>query len=833
MTTTEPEVAEEVVDGVPVTIDGTEIVAHKGELLIAAAERHGVYIPRFCYHPRMSSVGMCRMCLVEVDTGRGPSLQPSCMLSVSDGMVVETESDVTKKAQDGVLEFLLINHPLDCPVCDKGGECPLQDQTMAYGPGESRFVEEKRHFQKPIPISDVVYLDRERCILCDRCTRFASEVAGDPLIHFQARGNQTEVNTFPDEPFSSYFAGNTVQICPVGALTAKPYRFKARPWDLDEIASTAVTDSVGSRITVQSSRNEVLRYLGIDSDEVNWGWLSDKERFGFEALNSDARLTGPLVRGDELGNATDHGDQLVSASWSFALRQAAEALEGVSAERIAVFGGSRMSTESQYAWAKLIKSVLRTDNVDAQIGDGLPADAVLSLPRATISQACAPGGTTVLLGVDPKETHGSLFLRLRHAAINDATTLVEITPRSTGLAEQATHSLYPLPGMTDQLVDALATDSGASAGVDAEVVSATAETFSAADSIVVIVGSGSLADDPAVLTRAVLMFAEAFPNATFLPAPHRSNVMGALDMGLAPGLLPGRQPLGAGASAPGSWSDLPDEVGLDSSGMLKRAHEGGIEVAILLGCDPLTDFPDASLAEQSFNKVEHLIAVDCLLNLTSTGADIVFPAAATATEIDGTFTNIEGRLTALNRKVTPPGTARPDWMIAVELAAQLGTDLGFIDLDELWDDLATVSDLHGAVDRRSIAATEEGVLLEPMTMAAPPMPSVEVPTSSDMRLVVTRKMFDDGTLLTFCPSMANSAGGAVASINPVQFAALGLSPGDDIRVISQAGSITLPARSDAGVVSGAVAVEFNQPNVSVSELLDSRRMVTTVTLERV
>ena len=225
-----------------------------------------------------------------------------------------------------MLEFLLINHPLDCPVCDKGGECPLQDQTMAYGPGESRFIEEKRHFEKPIPISDLVYLDRERCILCDRCTRFAKEVAGDPLIHFMNRGNDTQVNTFPDDPFASYFSGNTVQICPVGALTAKPYRFKARPWDLEEIGSTATVDSVGSRITVQSSRNVVLRYLGVDSDAVNWGWLSDKERFSFEALNSDARLTEPLMRGDDLGKLQSDGTQLVRATWAQALRAAAEAI---------------------------------------------------------------------------------------------------------------------------------------------------------------------------------------------------------------------------------------------------------------------------------------------------------------------------------------------------------------------------------------------------------------------------------------------------------------------------------------------------------------------------
>src|SRR3954447_762068 len=228
-------------DAVAVTINGVAFAARKGELIIAAAERAGVYIPRFCYHPRMKPVGMCRQCLVEVDTGRGPAITPSCMFPVAPDMKVETESATVKRIQEGMLELLLANHPLDCPVCDKGGECPLQDQAFTHGPGESRYVEAKRNYEKPIPVSDNVLLDRERCILCDRCTRFADEVAGDRLIKFIRRGNQTEVNTFAGEPCTSYFSGNTVQICPVGALTARPYRFKARPWDVAQVESTCMT----------------------------------------------------------------------------------------------------------------------------------------------------------------------------------------------------------------------------------------------------------------------------------------------------------------------------------------------------------------------------------------------------------------------------------------------------------------------------------------------------------------------------------------------------------------------------------------------------------------
>ena len=236
-------------DNVKINVNGLQIESEPNKLLIEACEDSGIHIPRFCWHKRLDPVGMCRMCLVEVETPRGKMLVPSCTTEVSDEMVVDTESEIVKKAQEGVLEFLLINHPLDCPICDKAGECPLQDQTMAYGPGESRFVEEKRHFEKPIPISEIILLDRERCILCARCTRFSDEISGDPLIEFIQRGNKTEVNTFPNEPFKSYFSGNTVQICPVGALTSTSYRFKARPWDLKSTRSTCNGCSMGCSIS--------------------------------------------------------------------------------------------------------------------------------------------------------------------------------------------------------------------------------------------------------------------------------------------------------------------------------------------------------------------------------------------------------------------------------------------------------------------------------------------------------------------------------------------------------------------------------------------------------
>jgi NADH-quinone oxidoreductase subunit G len=687
-------------DTVSITVDGQPVAAQKGELVIAAAERSGVYIPRFCYHPRMNPVGMCRMCLVEIDTGRGPALQPSCMIECADGMTVATESPAAQKAQEGVLEFLLINHPLDCPVCDKGGECPLQDQTMAYGPGESRFVEEKRHYEKPIPISDVVLLDRERCILCDRCTRFADEVAGDKLIHFLDRGSQTQVNTFPDHPFASYFSGNTVQICPVGALTATPYRFKARPWDLEEAESTCTSCSVGCRIVVQSSRNKILRYQGVDLDPVNWGWLCDKGRFGFEAVNSDERLASPLLR--------DKGLLLEPTTWSAALERATAAIErGLDRsgpEGVAVLGGARLTNEDAYAWVKLAKGVIGTDSVDCQMDDGLPAEAVVGLPRATIDEVCAPGGVVLLMGPDIKEELPVLYLRLRHAARNDDVALVELSSVATGITELTTHSLRYRPGDVYALVQAILDATNADgddiptevAGVRADLIEDVARLLGERP-LTVVLGRASLAEANESVAEAARVIHMARPEVRFLSGLRRANVHGALDMGMAPGLLPGRSTYAmAGEGFEQVWPRIPKNRGLDAAGILQAAADGKIDTLLLLGADPLNDFPDRDLAERGLAGARMVIASDLFLTESVKQADVVLPAAGFA-EVAGTTTNIEGRVSTVAQKVTPPGTAQSDWVIAADLSRRLGYDLGIESARQVWDELSEVVPAFGAI----------------------------------------------------------------------------------------------------------------------------------------
>ncbi len=702
---------------VAITVNGQAIEARQGELVIDAAERNGVYIPRFCYHHRMDPVGMCRMCLVEVDTGRGPALQPSCMLTVAPDMVVETESPVAKKAQDGILEFLLINHPLDCPVCDKGGECPLQDHTIAFGPGESRFVEEKRHYEKPISISENVFLDRERCILCDRCTRFAKDVAGDTLIHFQDRGNGTQVNTFPDHPFASYFSGNTVQICPVGALTAKPYRFKARPWDLDVVESTCRGCSVGCRIVIDGSRNEVLRNVGVDSDPVNWSWLCDKGRFGFESIGSEDRLAAPMVRGAD--------GELTETRWADALTRAARALKSATSSggpgRVAVIGGSRLTNESAYAWAKLAKGVIGTDHVDAQLADGLPAELVLGLPRATIDEACTAGGTVLVLGSDPKDELAVLFLRLRDAVTRRRARIVEVTPVETSLSSLAAHVVTAAPGTVHEVVARLIAGEG-------DLASARAALD--AGPLTVLLGRGSLAESPDAIVAAATALHEAFPEARFLSGLRRGNVHGALDLGLAPGLLPGRVSLDDGrAWFAEAWGAVPAERGLDTAGILAAAADGKVDVLVLLGADPLSDAPDRALAAQALDRAGMIIAVDTFPTASVAEADVVLPAAGPA-EVDGTTTNLEGRVTVVRRKVTAPGTARPDWMVAAELAHRLGADLGFTDEAEIWAEIERVSAVHEGLTFAALDAEPDG-LLAGRSVEAAAAPEAEPETEAD------------------------------------------------------------------------------------------------------
>ncbi len=771
---------------VNLTINDKPVVARKGELIIAAADRTDDFIPRFCYHPRMSPVGMCRQCLVEVETPRGPMMVVSCMTPVAEGQVVRTATDGVKKAQEGVLELLLANHPLDCPVCDKGGECPLQDQAFSHGPGESRFVEEKRHYEKPIAISDIVYLDRERCILCDRCTRFADEVAGDALITFTSRGNDTQVLTFPDEPFSSYFSGNTVQICPVGALTAKPYRFKARPWDLEQTESTCTSCSVGCRTVVQSSRDELVRYQGVDIDPVNWGWLCDRGRYNFESVNSPDRLTTPLVK-----NGAEH----VATSWSVALENASRMIRmslAQNANSVAILGGARGTNEDAFAWAMLADK-LGINQRDAQLGDGLSPE-IFNIAQATIDETCA-ASTIILLSPDLKEELPVLYLRVRDAAQKRKARIVEFSSRDSGLSPYAWRTVGFEPGNQAQVVRETLT-------------SAEMKEQLGRGQVVVIVGRPNLAENEVFTLQALAEVFGVVPNAKVLPVLRRGNVRGAVVAGLTPQNNSG-----------------------DAIDILNAAAAGKIECLILLGADPMSDVADAGLVQRALAQVKNLISVDTFVNSSNRNADIVLPAAAYG-EKNGTTTNLEGRVSNVVQKITPRGTSRPDWMIATELSIALGVDIGVSSLEDLNQKLvSSVPAFAPSADAKSTHG--DGVLMTretPVTISGSQTKAVDR-NAYNYRLIVSRTMYDTAQSTVASPSLVGIINDSAIYVHPLDLARIGVVEGTNVRVGAEGTNVVIAIRAHNGVHRGTAWLPFNHIGVDVRPLLNIAGDVVDVRIE--
>jgi NADH-quinone oxidoreductase subunit G len=863
---------------VTVTVDGKTFEAEPGELLIKAAQENGVYIPRFCWHERMKPVGMCRMCLVEVEGVRG--FPPACTTPVAEGMVCNTQSEAVKKIQDGVLEFLLINHPLDCPVCDRGGECPLQDQTLAFGPGESRFVEEKRHFEKPIELSDLVLLDRERCIQCGRCTRFAEEIAGDPLIDFVDRGDRMEVLNFAEQPFDSYFSGNTVQICPVGALTARQYRFKARPWDLSTVETSCNACAVQCRGALQSSSNRLVRLLGVDSEPVNHGWLCDKGRYGIEWVHSDNRILEPHRRVD---------GELREVSWPEGLDAAAGLIRGAldnhGPDSIALLGGARGTNEDAYAFARLMKSVIGTDNVDAQLGDGLPAELVLGVPRAAIAD-CDRAAAIVLLGPDLEEELPVLHLRVRRAAVELGVPLVDLAATANALSEHATVVARALPG---QELGADALEQIARARGDRP------------GPVVVVLGRPSLAESATVAMGAARALRDV-PDVLFLSALRRGNVHGAMDAGLVPGFLPGRVTLAAGKDwFTEAWGGrLPTAQGLDAQGILEAAAAGRIEVLVVLGSDPVADFPDADLARRAIAGVKKVIAVGGFLTGSSRGAEVVLPPTL-AGEKTGSVTNLEGRVQRVNRKVAPEGGAMDDWRIALELALRLGTEIDLATVDELTDEIARVAPALEGVTASLLQRARDGVVLplrdhrdeivlrtralsilaedgsgtswdpikvegevapegdalpgedapddgeapEAVAAVAPArvapdlwrwdgsVPSAEVHARDAyaLRLVVGRRLYDGGRLVSESPILTRARRPFPLHVNPQDAARLGVEQGTEVKVTSTRGSRVVAIEPDAGVPAGIARLDFSADGSGAAELIDATAAVTDLRVE--
>ena len=783
---------------VTLTIDGKEVTVPKGTLIIRAAERLGIEIPRFCEHPYLSPAGACRQCFVEIE-GQ-PKLVTSCTVQVAPGMIVRTQNtnETVEEAQVANLEFLLLNHPLDCPVCDRGGECPLQDQALSFGPGESRYRDAKRVYPKPIPLSPLVNLDRERCVLCTRCTRFCDEISGDRFLEMYDRGGWERVAIAAGEDFRSPFSGNTIQICPVGALTSETYRFAARPFDLSSADTVCPHCSAGCNLRVDVRRGEVVRHLARDNGDVNEAWNCDKGRFAYRFPDDPGRITTPLIR--------DRG--LEPASFGEVLTWVAQRCRGA---RVGFLTGGRLMDEDYYALSKLARTVVGTNDLDHRRDEGSTAEEhAAAHPMAVTYDDVEHAKVILVVGLDAEQEVPILHLRLRKAVTHGA-RIVVVHPRRTRLHDVAEHVLCR-PGEEPVLLDRARRGEGPLAGVLAEL-------RSRGDEALVLAGP-RLASGSGMAAASVWELATGL-GARFQYVTRRANDRGALIAGVHPRLLPGGRPFdvaGARAEVEAIWGPIMTEgPGRTSRGILEAAAAGDLDVLFLIGVDPLTDHPDAVLARRALDNVPVKVVQSLELGSLESFADAFLPAAAYA-EKDGHLTTWEGRGQRIYPARPVQGISRPDWEIFAGLAAAMGGDLGFDTLEELHDEMGRLLAPTQATWERNVTTELAG--------------SPEIPEGS-VHLFTYPLLVDEGRLVERADELKLALGDpAFVELHTADASSFGVVDGAHAVVRTDAGEVELPVRVTDHIAPGAAFVPFNNPGLRASTLL-SGSFDTIATIEAV
>jgi NADH-quinone oxidoreductase subunit G len=785
-----PETGDEVrqPEMVTLTIDGAEISVPKGTLVIRAAELMGVQIPRFCDHPLLEPVGACRQCLVEVEGQRKPLA--SCTTVATNDMVVRTQltSEAADKAQHGVMELLLINHPLDCPMCDKGGECPLQNQAMSNGRVDSRFTDVKRTFAKPINISSQVLLDRERCILCARCTRFSEQIAGDPFIDMQERGALQQVGIYANEPFDSYFSGNTVQICPVGALTGTAYRFRARPFDLVSSPSVCEHCASGCAQRTDHRRGKVLRRLAGDDPEVNEEWNCDKGRWAFSYATQPDLITTPLIR--------DADGSLQPASWSHAMVVAVQGLEAARG-RTGVLVGGRATWEDAYAYTKFARIALNTNDIDFRARPFSGEEAEFLAARiagrpVTVSYSDLESAPVVLLvGLEPEEESPIVFLRLRKAARKHGVPVYAVAPFATrALQKMSGRLLKTVPGDEASTLDGLAT------GEIGDLLATPGAAIMVGERLATVPGALSAAARLADTTGARLAW-----------VPRRAGERGALEAGALPALLPGGRPLAddaARAQVCEAWhvTEIPSAVGRDADGILAAATDGTLGALLVGGVEP-DDFADPEAVLAALDAAGFVVSLELRRSAVTERADVVFPVAPT-TQKAGAFVNWEGRYRGFSPALhgTTQQAGQSDHQVLDALADEMGVYLGMASVETARQELSGL----GTWDGKPAAAPN---------VSAPEPPQ---PGSGEAVLTGWRMLLDEGRLQDGEPYLAGTARTPVLRLSAGTAAEINAADGDAVTVSTSRGSITLPL-TITDMPDRVVWVPLNSPGSAVHRQL--------------
>ncbi len=834
---------------ITLTVDDQEVSVPPGTNLVETAKELGTEVPVFCYHSRLPVVGACRMCLVAVELPPRPGTPPDapkpppqimtgCTTTVMPGMRVWTDTEAVLKYREGIVEFLLINHPLDCPVCDAGGECPLQDNSHDWGPKESRFVEQKRLLRKVHDLSPLVVLDQERCIVCYRCTRFMDDVAGEHELDFFDRGYNSVLGTLDDRPLQSKFHGNIIDLCPCGALTSDTYRFRARPGDLQTTRSVCAQCPVGCNLKLDSRRNELVRVRAQENTDINDIWLCNKGEFTFEFVSTDQRLRTPLVKQD---------GALAAVEWDEALTEVAAKIKGIRDEHgaaaIGVIGGRNVPNEDAFALREFARSVIGTPHLDHRIGAraaGLPlADSPAPIPTlADVDRA----GAVLLLGTDLTNDLPVQWLRLRAAVTRGGAKLIVANPRATEPDRIAYHRLRHQPGTEAALLQGLLGavleqeqgNDGAAAGeaaslspdraaeltgVTAETIQAAAATLAAAGNALVYVGPRfNRRSDQDAVAAATYNLALATGNGggvTFIP--EGANGRGAEALGVVPG-----------------------QDGLPAGEMIAAAAAGTIKCLYLVGENILETHPDRAQAEQALANAELVVVHELFETATAKAADVVLPGLSFA-ERDGTLTNVEGRIQRLGVSVAPEDSGLADWRILADLSGHFDTPLGYSSAAEIT--LEAFEEIITPAMMRRAAFPSEGVLLpapeadgEPSFAPVPDPDPVAVPAAEPgegLRLLTDSELVGHETLIEITPQLLATSPQPLVDINRADAARLGIGNGQAVRLRTERGAVSRPARISGRVPAGVVYTPDNLDSPRINALLDWQHEATTVQLEPV
>ena len=837
-------------DLVTLTIDDRQVSVPKGTLVVDAAAKLGIEIPVFCSHPKLDPVACCRMCLVEISGPRGMMLQTACSVPVAQDMVVKTDTQLVKEVQEANLAFILLNHPLDCPICDKGGECPLQDQTMRFGPGLSQLVEPKRMKNKNYLISDTIVLDQERCVVCWRCIRYLEEWEDKPQLALFERGGKTIIDIQDGQPVDAKTSGNIIDICPVGALTNRVARFSYRPWEIERTPSICTQCSLGCNLRMDTRTHKLRRVIGRENMQVNDQWLCDKGRFANAWVNDEGRLTMPLVR---------KNGELTPASWSEALAHVAEKLQAIKqqhgADAIGAIGSAKLSNESNYLLQRFMRQLIGANNIDhrdggdvAALPTGMPALADVMKPQYGPDPK---HDVIMLVGVDPSEEMPVLDVHLKRAVRRGKAQLVIVHPRQIELTRYNGPFLQANPGTETTLLNglllALTTTKGDTTseahklsagasdrqveqlcGVKMADVRKAAEVLAGAQNPLILYGPLVARGELGAPLR------QALTNlALYLGKPENlayigleANSQGCRDMGVLPDRLPGHAALDdrmASELLGKLWGcALPVHPGKTYKQMLDTAGSE-IKALYIMGANPASERPTWA---ENLDKLDFLVVQELFLTETAAKADVVLPAVSWA-EQDGTFTNLERRVQRAPKALgNPQSKAAPDWMILDHLATYFDAQWGHASAQAVTAEIAQAAPIYNGLTWEALgdqglqwSVADHSYVQPEMSYARAVQPDLPK-ADGGLTLMSGAVLYDGGNLFGLTKQMQNMAFGAEVRLNPADGAKLGAADGETVTVRSDYGALTLAVKLDATVKPGVAWIPESLPGAPVGALLN-------------